>query len=158
MNQEKIGAFIAQQRKINHLTQQELANQLHITDKAVSKWETGRNLPDLTLLLSISEVLQINVIELLHGEKMPPQEELKPENSMEEVITYSTKEKRRKTKQLNLLFAFGIIFVLLSVINLQLHLISEFIPNHHIEQGLTGALFGLGVGFETIAFYYNNKN
>ncbi len=68
MNQIKIGNFIAQQRKANSLTQNQLAEKLGITDKAVSKWENGKSMPDLSLLLPLCNLLGITLNELLSGE------------------------------------------------------------------------------------------
>ena len=67
MDQKKIGAFIARRRKELDMTQKELAEKLGITDRAVSKWETGRSMPDLSLLQPLSHVLKIDVNDLLNG-------------------------------------------------------------------------------------------
>ena len=68
MNQDKIGKFIAERRKKQNLTQSELAEKLNITDRAVSKWERGLNLPDASLMIDLCKILDINVNELLSGE------------------------------------------------------------------------------------------
>lgn len=71
MNQEKTGVFIAKRRKELNLTQKELADKLGITDRAVSKWETGRCMPDLSLLQPLSRILEVSVNDLLSGEIIP---------------------------------------------------------------------------------------
>lgn len=68
MNQVKIGSFIATRRKANTLTQSQLAEKLGITDKAVSKWETGKSMPDLSLFMPLCDLLGITLNELLLGE------------------------------------------------------------------------------------------
>jgi len=68
MNQIKIGEFISSQRKKNNLTQAALAEKLGITDRAVSKWERGKGLPDVSLMLNLCEIFGITVNELLCGE------------------------------------------------------------------------------------------
>ncbi len=68
MDQEKIGKFIADCRKEKGLTQAALAEKLGITDRAVSKWETGKSLPDASIMLDLCTILNINVNELLTGE------------------------------------------------------------------------------------------
>lgn len=70
MNQEKIGKFIAERRKEQGLTQAALAEKFGISDRAVSKWETGKSMPDASIMLELCEVLEINVNELLSGEKL----------------------------------------------------------------------------------------
>lgn len=68
MNQIKIDSFIAVRRKAKKLTQSQLAEKLGITDKAVSKWETGKSMPDLSLFMPLCEILEITLNELLLGE------------------------------------------------------------------------------------------
>lgn len=70
MDQIKIGEFIAHTRKSKNLTQAALAEQLGITDRAVSKWERGKGLPDASLMLDLCDILGITVNELLCGEKI----------------------------------------------------------------------------------------
>ena len=70
MDQIKIGKLIAACRKEQKLTQLQLADKLGITDKAVSKWERGIAMPDTSIMLELCEILQINVNELLSGEKI----------------------------------------------------------------------------------------
>ena len=70
MNQQKIGKFIASCRKEKKLTQAVLAERLGITDRAVSKWETGKCMPDISLIPELCEVLEININELLSGERL----------------------------------------------------------------------------------------
>ena len=68
MDQMKIGKFIAERRKSVNLTQMQLAEKLNITDRAVSKWETGLAMPDTSIMLELCEILQITADELLNGE------------------------------------------------------------------------------------------
>ncbi len=68
MNQIKIGAFISERRKAKGWTQSQLAEKLEITDKAVSKWETGRSMPDLSLFLPLCTLLEVTLNELFAGE------------------------------------------------------------------------------------------
>lgn len=70
MNQTEIGTFIAQCRKEKKLTQAQLAQKLNITDRAVSKWETGKGMPDSSLLLELCDILGITVNELLSGTRV----------------------------------------------------------------------------------------
>ncbi len=74
MDQVKIGKFIAQCRKINNLTQVQLAEKLDITDRAISKWETGKGIPDSSIMLKLCNELGINVNELLSGERIKMEE------------------------------------------------------------------------------------
>lgn len=68
MDQVKIGKFIAERRKLKNLTQMQLAEKLNITDRAISKWETGKGMPDSSVMLELCNELNITVNELLSGE------------------------------------------------------------------------------------------
>lgn len=70
MNQELTGKFISQLRKEKNLTQKELADRLGISDKTVSKWETGNGMPDVSLLQPLCKELSVNLNELLSGERL----------------------------------------------------------------------------------------
>lgn len=70
MNQEKIGKFIAECRKEAGFTQASLGEKLGITDRAVSKWENGKSMPDISIMMELCELLNINVNELLTGERL----------------------------------------------------------------------------------------
>lgn len=97
MDVAKIGKFIAERRKLLGLTQYELAEKLSITDKAVSKWETGKSLPDHQITLALCDILKISVNDLLNGEVMPMENYNKnQENLLLEVL----KEKQKADKRL----------------------------------------------------------
>lgn len=67
MDAKKTGCFIAEKRKEKNMSQKELAEHLHITDKAISKWERGLSFPDITILIPLSEVLDVSLYDLLTG-------------------------------------------------------------------------------------------
>ena len=95
MDQIKIGKFIANRRKAQNLTQMQLAEMLGITDRAVSKWETGKALPDAAIMLALCKILGISVNDLLTGEVVTMENyNEKMENSMLEMA----KEIERKNK------------------------------------------------------------
>ena len=70
MDQEKIGRFIADLRKEQSMTQKELAQRLSVSDKTVSKWETGRGLPEISIMENLCRTLNISINELLSGERL----------------------------------------------------------------------------------------
>ena len=87
MNQIKIGKFIASCRKEQGMTQANLAEKLGITDRAVSKWENGKSMPDSGIMLELCELLEINVNELLSGEKIDMNKyEEKTEENLRQVL------------------------------------------------------------------------
>lgn len=96
MDQAKIGAFIAEIRKSKKLTQRQLAEQLNISDKTISKWECGNGLPEVSLMLPLCEILEINVNELLSGEKLSKDNyHEKAEENMMNLLVEKAESKKR---------------------------------------------------------------
>ena len=112
MNQEKIGKFIANLRKEKNMTQQELADKLGVTDRAISHWENGRRLPDYSLLKDLCDVLSISINELFSGEKISKEDyETKAEENMSKLINDNYSEK----KKINWIIAISVAIVYLSI-------------------------------------------
>lgn len=109
MDQVKIGKFIAECRKRENLTQMQLAEKLGITDRAVSKWETGRAMPDSSIMLELCDILKITVNDLLSGEEVSMENYNKElENNLIEII----KEKEKADKRLlSLEIVIGVLLV-----------------------------------------------
>lgn len=97
MDQIKIGAFIAERRKAKGLTQMQLAERLGITDRAVSKWENGRSLPDSGIMLELCEILEISVNELLCGEVIIME---KYDENIEKTMLELVKQKEEADKRM----------------------------------------------------------
>ncbi len=95
MDNRLTGSFISQRRRELGFNQKQLAEKLNITDKAVSKWETGRSAPDISMLEPLAEALDVSVVEILKGEKIE-NEELIP--ASDEVIVKTMKKDKRKLK------------------------------------------------------------
>lgn len=96
MDQEHVGKFIAQLRKEHNLTQQELADKLAITDKAVSKWENGRCMPDVSFLEQLSTLFEVTVKELLNGERTFKKKNISHDKKILEVKNLSKSFGKRK--------------------------------------------------------------
>lgn len=99
MNQEKIGKFISRLRKEKNMTQQELAEKLNVTDKAVSKWENGRCLMDMALLKPLSKCLDVSIVELINGERIDSKDVSSMSNeTVYKTLSYVDEVKRNKFK------------------------------------------------------------
>lgn len=117
MDQEKIGKFIAKCRKDLSLTQANLAEKLGITDRAVSKWENGKCLPDASIMLELCDILGISVNELLTGEKltMDNYKEIAEKNLAE--IAKMEKEKNAKLMKAEIFIIWsGVIVSLIMIV------------------------------------------
>ena len=161
MDQVKIGKFIAKCRKNENLTQVQLAEKLNITDRAVSKWETGKAMPDSSIMLELCDVLKITVNDLLSGEVVAVDNYNK---EMENRLVEMVKEKEQRDKQLlTLEWVIAILSCLVLFIPI---MIASFAP---IEQewvrtvivfsGFIPAMIGFGfaVKIEQVAGYYECK-
>jgi len=97
MDQIKIGKFITECRKKKNLTQAQLAENLNITDRAISKWETGKSMPDFDIMLKLCEILEISVNELLCGEMINIEQK---DEQLNELIFQMAKNEERYHKRL----------------------------------------------------------
>lgn len=111
MNQEKIGKFIAECRQEKKITQEELANKIGVTDKAISKWENGRCLPDISLFKPLCNALDISVNELLNGEK---NNQKNKEDICIEYMDYAQKKNKKKLVRIITMFSIILLLLLMS--------------------------------------------
>lgn len=128
MKNNIFGKFIYELRKENNLTQKELADKLGVTDKAVSRWENGKNYPDIEIMQSISDIFEISVSELLEGKRL----------EKDELVIQSNKKmvnEIKKTKKLKSLIAVFIILLVIAGITGSVFIIKEF-SNPIIENRL----------------------
>ena len=125
MNLNKISNFIKIKRKELGITQDELAEKLFVTEKAISRWETGRGTPDISLLLPLSKELNVDVSELLNGE-----ENKKNTNDLEQLIEYSKISKANKN---NFQFKLIVFFYILSILSFLFYLRLEYDPNIEVN-------------------------
>ena len=99
MDQIKIGKFVAERRKDVNLTQAQLAEKLNITDRAVSKWERGKSMPDSSVMLELCDILKITVNDLLNGEVVIVDNYSKElENKLIEMVKHKEEADRRLLK------------------------------------------------------------
>ena len=157
MDQVKIGKFIAERRKKIGLTQMQLAEKLNITDRAISKWENGKSMPDSSIMLELCDVLKISVNDLLNGEivTMDNYKEKSEQNLLEMV-----KQKEHSDRQmLTLEIVIGVLSV---IILLSLTFIAAFLQMENwfritiivfaFVVSITGLMFAMKI--EQTAGYY----
>ena len=123
IDKEKFGAFVAQLRKEKGITQKELAQKVYVSDKAVSKWERGLSMPDITLLIPLAQALGITVTELLECQRLEQtaMDSDRVEELMHRVISYSEEtpaERRRRRRQEAILYAVSLVTVALELLGL----------------------------------------
>ena len=139
MNQKQIGRYIAEKRRIKNLTQAQLAEQLGISDKTVSKWECGRSMPDYALIQSLCETLDISVSELIEGKEAS----LHERQLME--LLRRTQELERQNGILH-----GVIMLIFGI---ALQALAPHFVGSPIQDLLSGIILGLSVGILLLGIY-----
>lgn len=100
MNQKKIGAFLKHLRNEKNLTQEELSEKFYVSTKTISRWETGSNLPDLSTLLDLAEFYQVEITELIDGERKPDSVTADSKDSFKKMAQYSEEEKKAELRSI----------------------------------------------------------
>ena len=143
MDQVKIGKYLQELRKEKGLTQEQLADKMGVDRRTVSRWETGNNLPDLDILIELSDLYEVGLRELLDGERKSEDMNKEMEETVLKVAEYSNEEKTRFTQRLHWMFVAGfigfILFMVISIMGLE-----DTAPYETI------ASFGLGISFGMI--------
>lgn len=117
MNQQKIGLFLKILRKEKNLTQEELAEILNVSSRTVSRWETGSNMPDISLLVELSEFYQISIPEIIDGERKSEKMNQETKDTAIKMAEYSKNELHiEKWKIINILLILFGIFIIISAL------------------------------------------
>ncbi len=109
MDQIKTGRFLQQLRKEKGLTQEQFAERFGVARRTVSRWETGSNMPDLDLLIEMSDYYAVDLRELLNGERTENKMNRELEETVLQVAEYSSEEKKRSAKTVIFYFVLGIL-------------------------------------------------
>lgn len=115
MDCEKIGNFIMQNRKAKKLTQKQLADKLCVTDRAISRWERGVGTPDISLLITLGEILEVSVNEILLGEKIENITKEQSDKILVDSISLYKKNDIKKTVKIFFLIRIMITSLLLAI-------------------------------------------
>lgn len=139
MNQQKVGQFLRELRSEKNITQSDLAERLGVSNRSVSRWENGTTMPDFDLLMELAEYYQVEVGEILAGERQTNEE--KSEELMKRVAEYTNVEKNFFSKRMCAMFLIAIIgmFVYMGIDLLGL---SEIQPYESIVNTVLGFVWG----------------
>ena len=143
MNMIKIGRFLQELRKEKGVTQEQLAEQLGVARRTVSRWETGNNMPDLDILVELSDLYSVDLREILSGERKRENMDQELKETVLQVADYSSEEKNRMLRRMHWLFIAGLIgfsvFLAITLLGLETTAPYEAIGS-----------FGLGIAFAMI--------
>ena len=149
MNQMSTGKFISQKRKEKSLTQEQLAEKLGVSNKTVSKWETGKCMPDYSVVKTLCDELEITVAELMDGEKS---EEKSVRTYDEEQIMDLLKKTQNLEKQKELLYG-----ILLIVMGIALQALSHTLGGSNVKDFFSGLLLGISIAEMLVGIYVVGK-
>ena len=116
MDQVKIGSFLKTLRNEKGLTQEQLAERVNVSRRSVSRWETGSNLPDLDVLMELADYYEVELRELLDGERKSEQMDPVLKETALKVAEYSNAEKKRITTTVLVYLTIGIVALIVSTV------------------------------------------
>ena len=142
MDQKKIGSFLKELRKTKNITQEQLAEQLNVSGRTVSRWETGTNMPDISLLVEIADFFDVSIPEIINGERKNETMEKEVKEVAEMLSDYAGAEKEMLLGRVRNVCIIGIIALLISVI-MDETCVNSALP---IYQNVEGVCLGLSFG------------
>ena len=148
MDQQKIGRFLKDLRKEKNLTKEQLAEQFQISRRTVSRWETGSNLPDLDILIEMADYYDVDLRELLDGERKSEKMNKELEETVLKVADYSNEEKQKLTKRMHWLFIGGFIAAVIYMV---------LVFTDHSDNFLGGMCLGITFGMMIVGVIMTSK-
>ena len=150
MDQKKIGSFLKELRKEKKITQETFAEILQVSGRTVSRWETGSNMPDISLLVKIAEFFDVSILEIINGERKSESMEKEVKEVAEAMSDYVTAEKELLLKRAKIISIVGLL-ALLVALTMEGFCYDSGIP---IFESVKGICFGFAVGaLITMVFY-----
>ena len=152
MNQQKIGSFLKQLRKQKALTQEEFAEIMNVSNRTVSRWETGSNLPDLDILISISDFYEVDLREIMDGERKSEKMNRDLEETVIKVADYTNMEKEKLMKRTHAFAWVGVITFLVFFI-----MSAAGVADQGIGEDIASFALGLSFGMMIVTVLYTGK-
>lgn len=157
MDQQKIGTFLKQLRQERQLTQENLAEIMCVTNRSVSRWENGVNLPDLPTLIQLADFYGVELRELLDGERKPdamntPETKSATEETARKVADYSNDVMEKVTHRFHYMYLISIATVLIYLV------MNHFDFSSPLLQAIQGACLGIGLGMLIVGAIFTSKH
>ncbi|MCH5250966.1 MAG: helix-turn-helix domain-containing protein [Lachnospiraceae bacterium] len=153
MDQRKIGEFLKRLRNEKELTQEQLAEKLGVSNRTVSRWETGNNLPDIGMLIQLAEFYDIDIREIIDGGRKSEIMNAEMKDTLEKVAEYSEYEKEIIITRMKR----NSIIILISLIFVYVIAISSDLPNIFVLVQFVGIVLALGTTIENILYATRKK-
>ena len=149
MDQKKIGCFLKELRKEKNLTQEELAEKMNVSGRSVSRWETGSNMPDISLLVELSEFYDVSIPELINGERKNGKMNEEVKETAVKMAEFSDSEKKKINKRMHWLFIAGLAAAIIYMVLLFLDMDDNFFG---------GLCLGITFGMMVVGVIMTSKN
>ena len=151
MDQKKTGSFLRELRKEKQLTQEQLAERFGVTSRSVSRWETGSNMPDLSILVELADFYDVDIRDIIDGERKGEDMNKEEKERLQLVADYAETEKNTLLMRLRI---FSIVGLVSLVAGLTMMVISRD-NNLPVYDYLMGTLMGVAIGALLVAVFYS---
>jgi len=151
MDQKKVGSFLRELRKEKQLTQEQLAERFGVTNRSVSRWETGSNMPDLSILVELADFYDVDIRDIIDGERKGEDMNKEEKERLQLVADYAETEKNTLLMRLRI---FSIV-ELVSLIAGLVMLVLGGDNNLPVYDYLMGTLMGVSIGALLVAVFYS---
>lgn len=151
MDQKKFGSFLRELRKEKQLTQEQLAERFGVTSRSVSRWETGSNMPDLSILMELADFYDVDIRDIIDGERKGEDMNKEEKERLQLVADYAETEKNTLLMRLRI---FSIVGLISLIAGLTMMVISRD-NNLPVYDYLMGTLMGVAIGALLVAVFYS---
>ena len=151
MDQKKFGSFLRELRKEKQLTQEQLAERFGVTSRSVSRWETGSNMPDLSILVELADFYDVDIRDIIDGERKGEDMNKEEKERLQLVADYAETEKNTLLMRLRI---FSIVGLISLIAGLTMMVISRD-NNLPVYDYLMGTLMGVAIGAVLVAVFYS---
>ncbi len=151
MDQKKSGSFLRELRKEKQLTQEQLAERFGVTSRSVSRWETGSNMPDLSILVELADFYDVDIRDIIDGERKGEDMNKEEKERLRLVVDYAETEKNTLLMRLRI---FSIVGLISLIAGLTMMVISRD-NNLPVYDYLMGTLMGVAIGALLVAVFYS---
>lgn len=131
MDQKKIGSFLKELRKEKGMTQEQLAEHFGVSDRTVSRWENGNNMPDLDILIEISDYYEIDLREILNGERKSENMNKEIKETVLQAVDYTNTEAEKYNKRVRICNAIALFLILIYTLmkDTEIYMTNQFVRN-----------------------------
>lgn len=151
MDQKKVGSFLRELRKEKQLTQEQLAERFGVTNRSVSRWETGSNMPDLSILVELADFYDVDIRDIIDGERKDEDMNKEEKERLQLVADYAETEKNTLLMRLRIFSIVGLVSLIAGLVMLVL----GGDNNLPVYDYLMGTLMGVSIGALLVAVFYS---